>query len=170
MSNKPIFVRWDGEALIPNNGHWQNVADEQFVVGEIYRVEVEEMRSWVSHQHQFAWLHEAWANLPERMYQQFPTSEHLRKYALIQGGYCTMVQHPCVTAAEALRLATILKPYDSYAVVICRGNVVSVYTAVSQSVKHMGKDQFQASKTAILEYVAGLLEVDPATLERQAAA
>ncbi len=77
-----------------------------------------------------------------------------------------MVQHVQPTAAEAQRLGAILKPYDAYAVVVVRGNVVTVYTAVSQSKRAMGAKQFQQSKQALMEFVGDLLGVDPETIGR----
>ena len=61
-------------------------------------------------------------------------------------------------------MAAILKPYDAYAVVVARGTVVTVYTAVSQSRRAMGAAQFNQSKQAIMEFVGDLLGVDPATI------
>ena len=167
MSTIPLQFVWDGEAMSPATAFWARKADEQFVVGERYRMVEENERSTNSHNHEFAWLHEAWTNLPDHMLDQFPSAEHLRKFALIAKGHCLLVQHPCATAAEAERLAAILRPYDAYALVKVRGAVVSVYTAVSQSKRSMGGPEFQRSKQDIIDYVAGLLGVDAETLEKQ---
>ncbi|WP_216073446.1 hypothetical protein, partial [Acinetobacter baumannii] len=70
-----------------------------------------------SHNHEFAWLHEAWHSLPERYAEQFPSSEHLRKYALIQAGYSNSHSLVCGSKAEALRLAAFIRPMDEFAVV-----------------------------------------------------
>lgn len=167
MNPIPIMFRWDGEAMVPASGFWSRKADEQFVVGQRYRMVEESERSTVSHNHEFAWLTEAWNSLPDELLAQYPNSEILRKHALIAKGFCTMVQHACPTMAEAQRLAAILRPMDAYAVVIQRGNVVTVYHAASQSRRAMGAAQFQQSKQAIIEFVADLLQVDPATLGQQ---
>ena len=160
----PLMFQWDGEVLRPASTFWARQADEHFTVGERYRMVQEAERSTVSHNHEFAWLTEAWNSLPDELLAQYPNSEVLRKHGLIAKGFCTMVQHVCPTAAEAQRLAAILKPYDMYAVVVVRGNVVTVYTAVSQSRKAMGAAQFQQSKQALMEFVGDLLGVDPETL------
>lgn len=164
MSNQPLVFEWDGEAMIPAGRYWARQADEQFVVGERYRLAEENERSSASHAHEFAWLTEAWNSLPDEMLAQYPNSEMLRKHGLIAKGFCTMVQHVCKSEAEAQRLAAILKPYDAYAVVVARGTVVTVYTAVSQSRRAMGAAQFQQSKTALMEFVGDLLGVDPQTI------
>jgi hypothetical protein len=167
MTTMPIQFQWDGEAMVPASKYWARQADEQFVVGQRYRMAEENERSPVSHNHEFAWLNEAWQSLPDHMLEQYPSAEHLRKKALIAKGYCTMTQHACMTSAEAERLRSALNAeVDSYAVVIRRQNVVTVYKAVSQSRRAMGGPQFQASKQAILEYVGDLLGVDPGTLGR----
>lgn len=164
MSNQPLMFEWDGEAMIPAGRYWARQADEQFVVGERYRLAEENERSSASHAHEFAWLTEAWNSLPDEMLVQYPNSETLRKHGLIAKGFCTMVQHVCKSEAEAQRLAAILKPYDAYAVVVARGTVVTVYTAISQSRRAMGAAQFQQSKSALMEFVGDLLGVDPQTI------
>lgn len=166
----PILMQWNGEAMVPATSYWQRQCDEQFVVGMRYRMVQEAERSTVSHNHEFAWLQEAWNNLPDELYAQYPNSEVLRKHGLIAKGFCTMVQHVCPTKAEADRLAAILKPYDQYAIVVARGNVVTVYTAVSQSRRSMGAKQFQQSKSALMEFVGDLLGVDPETVGKQSEA
>lgn len=164
----PVLFQWTGDAMTPATSRWAREADRQYVVGMRYRLVEEKERSEISHNHEFAWLKEAWNSLPDELLAQHPSPEHLRKHALIAKGHCTMTQHACPTVAEAERLqAVIAKHVDTYAIVIRRGNVVTVYEAVSQSRRAMGGPQFQASKTDILEWVADLLGVDPATLGRQ---
>ena len=164
MTAMPIKFHWDGDAMVPDGKYCARQADEQFVVGQRYRLVEENERSSASHSHEFAFLTEAWNSLPDELYAQYPNSEVLRKHALIAKGFCTMVQHVCKSEAEAQRLAAILKPYDAYAVVVARGTVVTVYTAVSQSRRAMGAAQFNQSKQAIMEFVGDLLGVDPATI------
>ncbi len=160
----PILMQWTGDSFAPATSYWQRQADEHFVVGQRYRLVEEQERSTATHNHEFAWLQEAWNSLPDELFAQYPNSEVLRKHGLIAKGYCTMVQHVQPTAAEAQRLGAILKPYDAYAVVVVRGNVVTVYTAVSQSKRAMGAKQFQQSKQALMEFVGDLLGVDPETI------
>ncbi len=158
---------WDGECMAPVSGFWSRKADEQFVVGERYRLVVENERSQVSHNHEFAFIAEAWQSLPDDLLDQYPSPEHLRKKGLIAKGHCTMTQHACKSVAEAERLeAAITKHVDTYAVVRRRDSVVTVYTAVSQSYKAMGKPMFQKSKTDLMEFVGDLLGVEQATLAK----
>lgn len=168
MSKAPMINwRWDGEAMVPEGQFARRKADEAFVVGERYKMTVEDVRSWVSHQHQFAWLHEAFLNLPERYaiepWAQSP--EALRKYALIRGGFAHAQVFACRSKAEAKRWGANLRPLDEFTIVIVKGTVVTRYTAMSQSMQAMGGKEFQRSKTYVLDFVASLIDVAPAELE-----
>ena len=144
--------------------------DGIFVIGEKYTLEAQ--RSEATHRHQFAWLRTAWENLPER-YQSEPwalTPEHLRKHALIETGWCDTQTYYCATKAEAIRWAQNLRPLDDHTKVSVAGTTVVRKRAKSQARGAMLKADFQASKQAILDYIAGLLEVDPKDLEKAEAA
>lgn len=91
----------------------------------------------------------------------------LRKRALIETGFYDQTVIDAGTNAAALRVAQYARGEDEYAVVSVRGPLVVVRKAKSQSRRAMDKAEWQASKTAVLEHVAALLDVDPATLERQ---
>lgn len=165
----PIVWTYTGDGLEPASGYWRRMANEHLVVGQRYRLVEESERSAASHNHEFAWLAEAWRTFPEdradELYEQFPSTEHLRKYGLIKKGHCTMTQYPCQSEAEAERLQVTLKgEVDKYALVLRRRNVVTVYKAVSQSKKAMGPAQFQQSKSDLMNFVGDLLGVDPEAL------
>lgn len=167
MNAVPLSYIWDGEAFRVEK-RFHRLADNQFVIGESYLMSQYEDRSAKSHSHQFAWLAEAWKNLPDDMIERWPTPEHLRKYALIGCGFATNRQFVASSKAEALRIAAFLRPKDEYAVVIVHECVVNEWTAVSQSRKAMGAVWFQRSKQAVLEFVAGLIGVPPETLSKEA--
>lgn len=170
MSNAPpLPCLWDGEAFVPL-ARFAKVADRHYVVGETYPLVVEEGRSGVSHRHYFASLTEAWKNLPETQAERFPTSEHLRKFALIHCGYADERSIACHSSAEAERVAAFVKPMDDFAVVVTNTTVVKVFTAKSQSTKAMGAKDFQRSKQAVLDYVAGMIGVTPEALSSNAKA
>jgi hypothetical protein len=166
----PIVWTYNGDSLEPASGYWRRMANDHLVVGQRYRMVEEAERSTASHNHEFAWLTEAWNSLPDELLAQYPNKDVLRKHGLIAKGHCTMVQHVCPTKAEAERLAAILKPRDIYAVVVQRGNVVTEYNAVSQSRRAMGPAQFQQSKSDLMDFVGDLLGVDPETLGKQSEA
>jgi hypothetical protein len=163
----PIVCRWTGDAFEPL-GRSKREADAEYVIGEVYRFTRYEERSEASHRHFFAALHESWANLPADLSERFPTSERLRKFALIKSGFATQRQLVASSRAEALRLAAFVAPMDEYALVETRGAVVTVWEAESQSMRAMGKKRFAESKDAVLGFCAALIGVEPETLSREA--
>lgn len=154
-----IIYEWDGEAMRPLH-RFHNLCNAEFVVGEKYRCEVQEDRSWVSHKHQFAWLHESWLTLPEHVAARFLNEEQLRKHALIAGGFCDSATIVCASRAEAERWFRVLTKDDPYCIVKIEGNTLMRFTAQSQSAHAMGRDRFQKSKDAVLDYVENLLGVE----------
>jgi hypothetical protein len=142
---------------------------EKFVDDATYWLSVEPERSEKTHDHQFAWIGEAWKTLPDDKAAAFPNSDVLRKHALIMTGWCDVRDYPCASKAEALRLAATLRgEISEYVVVIVRAAVVRVCRAKSQSRKAMGAADFQASKNDLLRWISDLLGVEPETLARAA--
>jgi hypothetical protein len=163
----PVIFTWDGEAMVPLP-RLARVCDKQFVVGETYPLAVQEDRSVNSHRHYFASITEAWRNLPEHYAERFPTSEHLRKWALVKAGYADERSIVCASKAEAQRVGAFIKPMDDFAVVIVNEATVKVFTAKSQSTRAMGKAVFQDSKTAVLDLLSSMVGVTPAELAANA--
>src|SRR5690348_4856735 len=96
----PIKCMWDGEALVLRPmGRSVSHCTEQFGGGEIVTLERHEERSEASHGHFFAAVTEAWQNLPHGLDDEFPSANHLRKFALIKANYCTMQKIVCETQA-----------------------------------------------------------------------
>ena len=172
MSESPFPIRWqwDGEAMVPATGYWAKCANKRYVVGETYTMDEIYVRSAETHRHYFACIRSAWESLPDELRAQYPTAEHLRKFALINAGYCTKVQHVCKSEAEAHRLAAAIKPYDTYQLVMVEGPIVTVWHALSQDQRSMDKAKFQASKEAVLRWIGDLIGVDPTTLSQQSEA
>lgn len=150
---------WDGETFKPVSGRWSLLADKYFVVGAVYNLDVREERSQRSHAHYFAAINEAWDNLPEDVARRFGTPEHLRRAALIRAGFYEDRTIACGSGDVAKTVAMELKKMDDYARVVVQDTVVIVYTARSQSMRAMGRDEFQRSKTAVLEILAEMLSV-----------
>jgi hypothetical protein len=163
MNIAPVEFQWDGEVMRPAR-HYLPRCHKQYVVGEAYPMIPHEDRSTNSHNHFFAAVHEAWKNLPEKMTARFPTSEHLRKWALIKAGYADERSIACDTADEALKIASFIKPMDDFAVLVVADATIKVFTAKSQSARAMDKKDFQESKQAVLDIVAEMIGVDAATL------
>ncbi|MGB6087757.1 hypothetical protein [Parvibaculum sp.] len=168
MTERPIVFQWQGDAMVPATRFWQAECDKRFVVGENVTLEEIHARSHATHAHYFAVLKQIWDTLPDHLRPQFGNPEILRKHALIRTGYHTMVQHACKSAAEAERLATVIRPYDAYQIATVEGSVVTVYHAVSQDMRSMNKATFQASKEAVLNWCAELVGADPADVRAAA--
>lgn len=160
----PIPHRWTGDGFVPASPHWQRIADRHYAIGEVRNLVPEEQRSHKSHAHQFAEIGDAWRTLPEHLTERFPTAEALRKHALIKAGFATVTEHVCGSQAEAQRLATVIASLDPYSVTEVRRNVVRHLRAMSQSLRAMGRQDFQRSKQACLEIVAEMIGVPAGTL------
>ena len=162
---RPIVFTWDGDAMVPIN---PRAADRQYVVHETYRLAPYEERSVNSHNHYFAAVHDGWGNLPEHYAERFPTDEHLRKFALIKAGYHDQRSIVGSSKAEAQRIAAFIRPSDEFAIVTVLQATVTVFTAKSQSLRAMGKAEFQRSKEAVLDIIASLIGVPADTLKQNA--
>lgn len=157
-----IVCEWTGQALQPT-GRFKQSCRDRFKSGERYAIQEIQQRSWKSHQHFFAQLEEMWLSLPEEYAQEFPTSEHLRKWCLIKAGYCHIEKIVTKCKADAIEFAAFAKKLNSYAVIDVNDCVVTAYTARSQAMKGenaMTAQEFQESKTKVLDIISGILEDD----------
>lgn len=159
--------RWTGEAFEPLP-RYRAECDRHYVIGQTYRLAEHVERSQASHNHEFAWLAEAWRNLPEDLADLYPSPEHLRKRGLIEAGYFDEMMVDAGTNAAALRVAAMLRSIDEFCLVIVRGPIVIRRTAKSQSRRAMGNKDFQASKSALMDVVAAMIGVTPDELTREA--
>lgn len=165
--DRPQGFRWDGEAMLPLS---PALADKAYCVGEAYLLVAHEQRSGITHRHQFAWIREAWKTLPENLAMLYPTPEHLRKRALIEAGFYTENIIDAGSKAAALRVCSFIKVDDDFKLVFVKDHFVIIRQAKSQSHRAMGKADFQASKTAILDLIADMLGVPPERLTKAQAA
>jgi hypothetical protein len=164
-----LAYEWEGDAMRPLP-RFRAEADKVFVIGEHYLMEAVQQRSEESHRHYFAAIREGWMNLPENIADQYPNPEVLRKHALIRTGFCDSHQLVCSSKAEAHRLAAFTRPIDAYSIVTVSGPVVTRYVAHSQKKNAMGAETFQASKTAALDHISGLIGTTSKALEASNAA
>ena len=142
-------------------------ADKRFVCQEVYWLDEAKQRSVASHSHEFAFLAEAWRNLPEAMADQLPSPEHLRKRALIETGWFTETMIDVGSKAGALRVAAFARAKAEFAHVVTRGAVVVVREAKSQSRRAMNRADFQKSKDDVIGFVSALIGVSPDALTAQ---
>lgn len=163
----PVLLQYMGDGEFRATARAKAACDAEYVVGLHYPMMQWQERSLATHNHEFGWLAEAWQNLPERLKDDLPTPEHLRKRALIDAGYYDETLIDVGTVAAALRVAAFARK-DEFAHVVTRGGFVVVRTAKSQSRRAMDRKTFQESKTAIMEIVAGMIGVTPDQLQREA--
>ena len=167
MTQPPRRFRfmWRDGAFVPED-RIAKYCDETFGEGEIVTFERNEERSVASHNHYFASIQTAWDNLPEQD-ERFPTPEALRKWALIKGGYCTKVEIPCSSPEQAAAVAAFTGNAEG-TIIVVREDVVVKYTAKSQSTKAMDKDEFQRSKSDVMDIIAELISVTRKRLQENA--
>ena len=166
--NAPIAAQWTGDSFVPVP-RFRRECDARFVVGQNYVLEEREERSSASHRFYFAQVNDLWQSLPEEYGDRFPTSEHLRRYALIRAGFRDEMTMVASSKAEARRIVTFMRPADEYAVVTSKDAIVVRWTAKSQSLRAMDKATFRASADAVLEVIAEMVGVSPDSLRARAA-
>jgi len=157
MKIRPVMLRWTADGTFAVEPRFAELCRRQFAVDELYPMAPVEMRNMKSHNHYFARLHEIWMNLPEEHAAKFPTEEALRAKALVETGFCTERNYVCDTHDKAMALGAIIRPYAEYAVIKVSGKVVKIFDPVSQSVAAMGKEKFEESKKAVLDYASALI-------------
>jgi hypothetical protein len=155
----PIPCMFNGEAFQPVSPYWERRANREYGKGEVVRLVDQPERSGASHNHFFASVESAWESLPPLLAERWPSSKHLRSYALIKAGYCDIDNVVCASHADAMRVAAFTRAGDEYALVDVKKNVVTRYRAKSQSYRSMGKEEFQASKDAVLRIIAEILDI-----------
>lgn len=171
MSRAPIILRYEGDGEFRVlSSYWAARADREFVVGETYKMAEQHDRSSASHNHYFASIAKGHGNLPGELLEIYPSTEHLRKKALIRKGYRDEREYVCASKAAALELVRTIRVLDDYAIIEARENVVRIWTAKSQSVKAMGPKEFQESKQAVLDFIDDLLGVERGATARSEAA
>src|SRR5262245_58616218 len=102
-----------------------------------------------SHDHFFARVEAYWETLREDMKERFPNATCLRKWALVKSGYCDETTFVLESKDDLKAVIQLVRRLDPYAVITIRDNIVSVYTAKSQSLKDMGAEDFQKSKDEV---------------------
>lgn len=153
----PLIYMGDGEFRASSSYHVRR-CEEQFGLGELITVEAQNERSRASHAHYFAVLDELWQTLPESLGDDFPSSEALRKWCLIKAGYSTQTKLVFKDNEAAIEAEMLIADLDNYAVCEVTDNILAVWRAKSQSLKAMGKEEFQKSKDAVLTEVRKLLD------------
>lgn len=173
ISAKPLPFRWTGDSFEPV-ARFAKECDRVFVVGEVYILTEVASRNMGAHRAYFASINEAWKTLPDRWGDFFKSPDHLRKWLLIQTGYCDSNTFTFATNEEASRFAAFYrKPTESseFRVIEVKGPAIVVYTARSQQVLRKGKgmdaETFKASARAVQDRLDLMLGTTRGTVAKQ---
>lgn len=156
---------WTGSHFEPDGNLAMAMCHDRLGAGQVVNLDLDPERSKKSHNHQFAFVKTAWDNLPEHLVDApyAKNTETLRKHALIATGFCDTIMQAAGTENRADRIAAfagrMAANLHGYALVTIEGPVVYCHTPHSQTLKAMGGERFQASKKAILEWLADLIGV-----------
>lgn len=164
----PVAYRWINGHMVPLNSFFATRAAKQYQPGATYVLVPNEARSPESHSHFFAALHDGWLNLAEEYAEEFPTSAHLRAWALTKAGYADKNVIVCATSEDAIRTAAIASTRDKIRIIEVSGRTVTVWIPHSQSRAAMGKERFQDSKSKVLDIVAAMARTTRQDLEANA--
>ena len=167
MKIRPVLMQWSGEVMVPDS-RFLPLCNRQFAVGENYPLLPVEERSMASHNAYFAAIHDGWLNIPENLSARWPSEDHLRKWCLIQCNFFNESEFEFETENQAKRFATFYRKVDDYARIFPHGKKIIIRVAKSQSIAAMGKDTFQASKTAVLDLIESMIGVKPGELRKEA--
>lgn len=167
MKIDAVGFLWDGGAMIPLE-RYRGLASRQFRPGVEYALVPHRERSDAAHGLFFKCCELAWKNLPEEVAPRFPTSEHLRRWALIKEGFADEHTMLCSSEAQAQSTGVLARSLDGYAVIQIDGPIVRVWTAKSQSRHAMGHDAFIDSMNKTMERMADMLGISSAQLAEEA--
>ena len=147
---------------------YANVAKRQFVEGHEYVLEQASERSMASHSQFFAALNDYFDNLPETIAARWPTANHFRRWLLCETGWFDEKEFDLISEKHAKALAAFIRTEDDYARIVVRNKKVIVRRAKSQSLKAMGKEDFQKSKNDVLDLAAQFVGVPRAMAMKEA--
>jgi hypothetical protein len=157
----PVTCQWDGEVFRPLAA---SHARRHYTIGEVYKLVIQDERTQASHGQYFASLDDKWQTLPEHLATEYPSRESLRHKALIRTGFSREQTFVLPTERAAIQFASALIDSDDECctIVAASGNCVRRWRAQSQNYKSMGREMFERSKWAVLDWVDHeLLGVSP---------
>ena len=118
-----------------------------------------EDRDLRSHRHYFVSVREVWLNLPMAVAKRWPTPDHLRKWALIEEGYCSHAEIACKDGQAARVAAREFRVADQYSVIKVDADVGRIWRAEPQDSRSIGKPRLQKSKWDVINRLATLVGV-----------
>lgn len=166
MKIEAIGVVFDGRSSFAVMDRFLPLARRQYRGGTEYSIVPHQGRSTKAHGLYFKCVEVAWQNLPEQWQrrrdsnlERFPTSSHLRKWALIQEGFADEHTQVCDSEEQAMQFAALCRALDEYAVIKVSDDILTVWTAQSQDSHHMGHDDFQRSMDKVLSRLSQMLGI-----------
>lgn len=166
MKIEAVAFLWSGREMVPLD-RFRALANRQFRAGQEYALVPHQGRSEKAHGLYFKCVEVAWQNLPEQWQrrrdsnlERFPTSTHLRKWALVQEGFSNRADRVCKDETDALEWAKFIREeLDEYAVMVQSGNILTIWTAQSQDKHSMGHEAFQRSMDKVLSRLSDMLGI-----------
>lgn len=137
------------------------VIDDSLTNNKVYVLSMKEDRSDEHHRWWFAVIRKAWATLPDRYGDRWPTAEHLRKWLLIRAGHCETLD---VATDNVMEVAAGFRWQDPYAVLIVKDSTVQISRAKSQKYKRQDQEEFQEVTTRCIDLLAQVLGCEPGAL------
>lgn len=143
----------DGEvetvwAMVPSM-RYRKVAERQFGAGGEYVLEPVSERSLASNSQYHAALRDLFDSVPETLQARWPNIEHFRAWLLIETNWYDEIEAP-----DGKPLVITNRPYVR---VIKRGNRTIILAPKSQSMRAMGKSEFEQSKRDVLDLAAQIV-------------
>lgn len=109
----------------------------------------------------FAAIRDIHASLPDALRQRFPTSEVLRKQALIAVQWCDVATIVAGSKKAAPAIAAFLKMKDPYCLIQERGEVLTIYTARSMSRQALKGREFHTVTDAAFAWIEEQTGINP---------
>lgn len=166
--NRAVVFVWTEQGTMVPLPRFRRLCDELYAVHQEYPLQVLENRNMSSHNHYFAALAEGHANLAEEFDNKYPTSEHLRAWALVEAGFYDERTYELDTPADARKLAILLRTKEPFSRITVTGSKVIEKAPKSQATNAMKKQEFEDSKAAVLAIVAAMARTTPAQLHKEA--
>lgn len=154
-----VLARWNGETLEPLR-RYTHECNRDFVVGEVYEVEVVEPRRANYERAYFAQLKDAFVNLPEAYEGRWANPDEFRKYLLVKTGWCTEKRFVLPSAKIAQQVLAAFLGGDDTSIYELTGNVITKWTPRSQKRSAMNKQDFEQSSRAVLDAAAEIIGVE----------
>lgn len=165
MKIEPVAFIWNSREMVPLD-RFRALANRQFRAGQEYALVPHQGRSEKAHGLYFKCVEVAWQNLPEQWQrrpdsnrERFPTSNALRKWALVQEGFADEHVTVCDTNEVAMQVAALARTLDEFSIIRVSDNIVTVWVAQSQDHHAMGHEAFQASMAKVLSRLSDMLGI-----------